>query len=199
LSEIEKSQADGYDHLSKVYAFDKILAKWDLDKSVAWVNKGLAIRKRQVAIKPTLDMRHRLAVSYLYLADVAFKPNHLAGCIKNNEELVAQRRALLKERPTSLKAKHYLSDSQFRLGDAVSYAGQRERALELYTDGLKWAEQVRWSEPESPWYRGSVAQGHYCIATARPRGDRQGALYHFREALKIREELMREAQAKKIV
>jgi hypothetical protein len=195
---IERSLADAYDHLVKVYAFDKCLAKWDLAKSVELVNKGLAIRERLVAVSPTLDMRQRLAVSYLYLADVAFKHNDMAGCIRNNEELVKQRQALLKERPTSLRTKHYLSDSEFRLGDALSYVGQLGRALELYTDGLKWAEQVRWSEPESPWYRGSVAQGHYCIATALPKSEKDKALAHWREALKIREELYKEAQEKKI-
>jgi tRNA A-37 threonylcarbamoyl transferase component Bud32 len=198
LYEIERSLADAYDHLSKVYAFDKCLAKWDLAKSVEFVNKGLAIRERLVAVKPTLDMRQRLAVSYLYLADVAFKRNDMAGCIRNNEELVKQRQALLKERPTSLRTKHYLSDSEFRLGDAVIYLGQRERALELYTDGLKWAEQVRWAEPESPWYRGSVAQGHYCIASALPKSEKDKALAHWREALKIREELYKEVEEKKI-
>jgi serine/threonine-protein kinase len=198
LFDIEKSLADAYDHLSKVYAFDKALAKWDLARSEELVRKGLAIRERLVAASPSLDIRHRLAVSYLYLADVAFRRNDMAGCIKYNEELVKQRAALLKERPTSIRAKHYLSDSEYRLGDAVAYVGQRERALGLYTDGLKWAEQAHWAEPESPWYHGSVAQGHYCIATALPKGDKQGALRHFREALKIREEILREAQAKGI-
>ena len=79
LYEIEKSQADAYDHLSKVYASDKCQAKWDLAKSVDLVNEGLAIRERLVAISPTLDMRQRLAVSYLYLADVAFRRNDMAG------------------------------------------------------------------------------------------------------------------------
>jgi serine/threonine protein kinase len=199
LYEIERSLADAYDHQSKVYAFDKCREKWDLAKSVELVNKGLAIRERLVADKPTLDMRQRLAVSYLYLADVAFKKNDMDGCIRNNEELVKQRQALLKERPTSLRTKHYLSDSEFRLGDAVIYLGQRERALELYTDGLKWAEQVRWAEPESPWYRGSVAQGHYCIASALPKNEKDKALAHWREALKIREELYKEVEAKKIM
>jgi serine/threonine protein kinase len=198
LLEIEKSQADAYDHLSKVYAFDKARHKWDLAKSVELVNKGLAIRTRQVAIKPTIDLRHRLAVSHLYLADIAFKENDIHGCIRHNEELVNQRRALLKERPTSLRAKHYLSDAEFRLGDAYSYVGQREKALELYIDGLKWAEQVMWSEPESPWYRGSVCQGHYCIATALPKEDKENILRHFREALKGREALLKEVEEKKI-
>ena len=31
---VEKSLADAYDHLSKVYMFDKCLAKYDLAKSV---------------------------------------------------------------------------------------------------------------------------------------------------------------------
>ncbi len=199
LDDIEKSLADAYDHLSKVYAHDNNLAKWDLDRSVTLVNKGLALRKRLVERQPTLDIRHRLAVSYLYLADLAFKRNDLAGCIENYEELVKQRQALLKERPTSLKAKRYLSDAEFRLGDAVSYAGRRERALDLYTDGLKWAEQVMWSEPESPWFRGSVCQGHYCVATALPKGQKEEALRHWREALRLREELMKEALAKGIV
>jgi hypothetical protein len=199
LDGIEKSQADAYDHLSKVYAFDKDLSRWDLAKCVELVNKGLEIRLRQVAAAPNLDIRHRLAVSYLYLADIAFKANDMEGCIRNNEELVKQRQALLKERPTSLRAKHYLSDAEFRLGDAVAYVGQRERALALYTDGLKWAEQAMWSEPESPWYRGSVCQGHYCIATAVPKDDKATALRHFREALKMREELYKEAEAKKIM
>jgi serine/threonine protein kinase len=198
LFEVEKSLADAYDHLSKVYAFDKCLKKWDIAKSEELVKKGLAIRLRLVEKKPTLDMRHRLAVSYLYLADNAFRINDMEGCIKYNEELVKQRAALLKERPTSLRAKHYLSDSQYRLGDAVSYVGQRERALALYTDGLKWAEQAMWSHPESPWYRGSVAQGHYCIATALPKKDKEKALERWRKALKIREELLKEVQAKKI-
>src|SRR5262249_46159908 len=66
LFDIEKSQADAYDHMSKVYAFDKCQAKWDLAKAVELVNKGVAIRERLVAVKPTLDARHRLAVSHLY-------------------------------------------------------------------------------------------------------------------------------------
>jgi hypothetical protein len=198
LFDVEEQLAYAYGQVGEVYSSDKDLSRWDLNKYEEYVKKGLAIRERLVAVRPTADMRRQLADSYLYLSNIAFRRNDMAGCIRHNEKLLKQRLALLKERPTSLRAKNDLSHTEYRLGDALSYVGQRERALELYTDGLKWAEQVRWSEPESPWYRAAVYQGHYCVATVLPKTERAKALDHWREALKLREELYREAQAKGI-
>ena len=196
LFNAENSLADACERLSKVYANHKQLSKWDAARSVEWVKKSVAIRERLVAAKPTPDLRSRLAISYQHLGYVAFKENDLPGCIARYEEDLKQYLAILKDRPTSLKVKRRVADAEFRLGDVVHYVGQRERALELYTDGLKWAEQVRWSEPENPWYRAAVCQGHYCVATALPKAEREQALGHWREALKLREELYRELEAK---
>src|SRR5262249_58564911 len=98
---------------------------------------------------------------------------------------------------TSLKAKRDLGDADLRLGDTAWYAGQKERAVAAYEDGLRWNLQVMWSEPDSPHYRGRVCQSHYCVGCGLVwKGDQAGALSHLRQALKFREEMYREAAAK---
>src|SRR5262249_59573744 len=101
---------------------------------------------------------------------------------------------------TSLKAKRDLADAQLRLGDAAWYAGQHARAQELYKASLPWNEQVMWSEPDSPHYRGRVCQSHYCIGCgALKSGDKAEALRNFRAALVIREATYNDYKARKIL
>src|SRR5262249_30586883 len=155
--------ADAYDHVGKIFYAEEDSARRDPAKSLEWLNKSLEIRKKQLAANPNYENRYRLGVSYLYLADLALKRNDINATVAYNEELLKQRQGILKDRPTSLKAKRDFADAELRLGDTLYYAGQKERALVLYQDSLTWNEQVMWSEPDSPHYRGRVCQSHYCI------------------------------------
>jgi hypothetical protein len=198
--ELELSLADAYDHLGKIEYAEEDARKRAPAKSLEFLNKSLEMRKRLFAADPSRENLHRLAVSHMYLADLAFKSNDLAAVLAHNAELVKHRAALLKMRPTSLKAKRDLGQADLRLGDTAWYAGEKERALAAYEDSLKWTQQVMWSEPENPWNRGQVCQSHYCIGCGLLwKGDKPGALAHFREALKLREDLYREAVAKNTV
>jgi serine/threonine protein kinase len=197
LPECERAVADAYDHVGKIYYAEEDSRKRDHAKAEEWLTRSLEIRKRLFAAKADRENQYRLGVSYLYLGDNALKANDLAGTIKYNEELLTVREAILKNRPTSLKAKRDFADAQLRLGDATYYAGQFDRAQKLYEDSLPWNEQVMYSEIESAHYRGRVCQSHYCIGcSALKNGDKKKALEHFRAALNIREELFREIQAK---
>jgi tetratricopeptide (TPR) repeat protein len=200
LPEIERAVADAYDHVGKLYYAEEDAAKRDAAKADELLQESLAIRQRQVAAKPSHENRYRVGVSYLYLADNAMKNNDLARAVTYNEELLKVRRALLKDRPTSLKAKRDLADALLRLGDALWYAGQPQRAYALYQESLGWNEQVMWSEPDSPHYRGRVCQSHYCIGCGALKvGDKKLAAQHFQEALKLREANYREYKEKKIL
>jgi serine/threonine protein kinase len=197
LPECERAVADAYDHVGKIYYAEEDSRKRDAAKAEEWLTKSLEIRKRLFAANANRENRYRLGVSYLYLADNALKANDLPGTLKYNEELLKVRQAILKDRPTSLKAKRDFADAELRLGDIAYYAGQFDRAQQLYEDSLTWNEQVMYSEIESAHYRGRVCQSHYCIGcSALKNGDRQKALEHFRAALKIREALFREIKAK---
>jgi tetratricopeptide (TPR) repeat protein len=197
LPECERALADAYDHVGKIYYAEEDSRKRDHAKAEEWLTKSLEIRKRLLAAKTNRENRYRLGVSYLYLADNALKANDLPGTIKYNEELLKVRQDILKDRPTSLKAKRDVADAELRLGDIVYYAGQFDRAQKLYEDSLPLNEQVMCSEMESAHYRGRVCQSHYCIGcSALKNGDKKKALEHFRAALKIREELFQEIKAK---
>ena len=200
LTETERALADGYDHVGKLYYAEEDAAKRDAAKAEELLLKSLAIRKRQLAADASRENLYRVGVSYLYLADNALKNNDIARTVTYNEELLKVRQAILKDWPTSLKAKRDLADALLRLGDVVWYAGQPQRAYALYQESLTWNEQVMWSEPDSPLYRGRVCQSHYCIGCgALKAGDRKLAAHHFGEALKLRERNYREYKAKNIL
>jgi tetratricopeptide (TPR) repeat protein len=197
LPETERALADAYDHVAKIHYAEEDSSKRDAAKAEELLKKSLEIRKRLLSQKRSRENLYRIGVSYLYLADNALKNNDLAGTVRYNEELLKVRQAILKDRPTSLKAKRDLADGLLRLGDALWYAGQHERAYGLYKDSLGWNEQVMWSEPDSLHYRGRVCQSHYCIGCGALKvGDKQLALHHFQEALKFREALFRETKEK---
>jgi tetratricopeptide (TPR) repeat protein len=197
LPECERALADAYDHVGKIYYAEEDSRKRDHPKAEDLLTKSLEIRKRLFAAKDNRENRYRLGVSYLYLGDNALKANDLPGSIKYNEELLKVRQDILKDRPTSLKAKRDVADAELRLGDMAYYVGQFDRAQKLYEDSLPWNEQVMCSEMESAHYRGRVCQSHYCIGcSALKNGDKKKALEHFRAALKIREELFQEIKAK---
>jgi serine/threonine-protein kinase len=198
LPETERALADAWDHVGKLYYAEEDATKRDAAKAEELLQRSLEIRKRQLAAKPNRENRYRIGVSYLYLADNALKNNDLAGTVTYNEELLKVRQAILKDRPTSLKAKRDVADALLRLGDTLWYAGQHQRACVLYKDSLGWNEQVMWSEPDSPHYRGRVCQSHYCVGCGLlKQGDRQGARSHFHQALQMRERLYREAEGRK--
>jgi tetratricopeptide (TPR) repeat protein len=200
LPETERAVADAYDHVGKLYYAEEDAARRDAAKAEELLQKSLEIRKRQLAANPGRENLYRVGVSYLYLADNALKNNDIARTVTYNEELLKVRQALLKDRPTSLKAKRDVADALLRLGDATWYAGGPRRAYELYKESLGWNEQVMWSEPDSPHYRGRVCQSHYCIGCgALKAGDKALAAHHFREALKLRERNYREFKEKKIL
>jgi tetratricopeptide (TPR) repeat protein len=198
LPETERALADAYDHVGKIEYAEPDARKRDPAKALELLDKSLEMRERLFAADPSRENRYRLAVSHLYLADLALLNNDIEATLAHNAELAKHRAESLKARPTSLKAKRDLGDADLRLGDTAWYAGQKERALAAYQDGLKWYLQVMWSEPDSPYYRGRICQSHYCVGCGLLwKGDKAAALVHFREALKLREELYREAVARK--
>jgi tetratricopeptide (TPR) repeat protein/tRNA A-37 threonylcarbamoyl transferase component Bud32 len=200
LPETERALADAYDHVAKIHYAEEDVARRDPAKAEEYLKKSLVIRQRYFAASPSRENRYRLAVSHQYLADLAMKRNDIAGTVAHNEESLKHRQAILKDHPTSLKAKRDVGDAQLRLGDVTWYAGQHERAYALYKDSLKWNEQVMWSEPDSPHYRGRVCQSHYCVGCGALKArDKNLALHHFQEALKIREATYREHKEKKIL
>jgi serine/threonine protein kinase len=200
LPETERALADAYDHVGKLFYAEEDSARRDAAQAEEWLKKSLAMRRRLFAANLNRENQYRLGVSYLYLADNALKNNDLAGTVAYNEELLKVRRALLASRPTSLKAKRDLADALLRLGDTTYYAGQFDRAEGLYKESLPWNEQVMWSEPDSPHYRGRVCQSHYCVGcSALKVGDKKLALHHFQEALQIREAMYRDHKARNIL
>jgi serine/threonine-protein kinase len=198
--ETEQALADAYDHVGRLCYADEDAAKRDAAKAEELLQKSLEIRKRHLAAKPSRERLYRIGVSYWYLADNALKNNDIARTVMYNEELLKVRQALLKDRPTSLKAKRDVADGLLRLGNALWYAGQHRRAYLMYQASLEWNEQVMWSEPDILYYRGRVCQSHYCIGCgALDTGDRKLASHHFREALKLREATYLEYKEKNIL
>jgi tetratricopeptide (TPR) repeat protein len=112
---------------------------------------------------------------------------------------VEQRLAILKQRPASINARRLLGGAHLNYGDSLCYTGQYDKALEQYRAALPLTEQVVLSEPDSRHARGQVAHANYCVACVTVLTDRKLAQKYFQAALKIREEVYREAEALKSI
>jgi serine/threonine-protein kinase len=199
LRDAEDLLSQIYDLLGRLHYSEADPRKRDLNKAKKLIRQSLEIRQRLLAARADHNIRSLLALSYTFLAEIAQFEEDRARAADIHRKIVEQREAIYRERPSSVLARRALGGARMNYGDALCYNDQYDKALEQYRAALPLVEQVWLSEPENLHSRNQYAQAHYCIGCVTFTTDRKLAQKHFQEAVKLREENYRVAQAKKAV
>jgi serine/threonine-protein kinase len=196
LRDAEDLLSQIYDLLGRMHYSEADPTKRDLDAANKLFQQSLEIRERLLADKADHNIRSLIALSYTFLAEIAQFKDDRAGAADMHRKVVEQRESIYQERRSSVLARRGLGAARMNYGDALCYADRYGEALEQYRAALPLVEQVWLSEPESLHARNQYAQAHYCIGCLAVMTDRKLALKHFEEALKLREDNYRVAEAK---
>jgi serine/threonine protein kinase len=197
LRDTEDLLSQIYDLLGRTYYSEADPRKRDLNKANKFFQYSLEIRERLLAEKADHNIRSLLALSYTFLAEIAQFQDDRAGAAAMHRKVVQLREAIYQERRSSIMARRGLGGARMNYGDALCYNNQYDKALEQYRAALPLVEQVWLSEPDSLHSKNQYAQAHYCIGCLTNKTDHMLAQKHFEEALKLREDNYRVAEAKK--
>jgi tetratricopeptide (TPR) repeat protein len=197
LRDAEDLLSQIYDLLGRTHYSEADPRKRDLNKANKFFQQSLEIRERLLADKADRNIRSLIALSYTFLAEIAQFQDDRAGAAAMHYKVVQQREAIYQEGRSSIMARRGLGGARMSYGDALCYNNQYDKALEQYRAALPLVEQVWLTEPDSLHAKNQYAQAHYCIGCLTIKTDRTLAQKHFEEALKLREDNYRVAEAKK--
>src|SRR5262249_24955358 len=68
---------------------------------------------------------------------------------------------IVREKPRSVEALHFLADTHRRLAHVLNASGQRDRALAEYDDAIRLHEQHLASVPDSTYGEGERAEAYF--------------------------------------
>ncbi|HEV3383937.1 MAG TPA: serine/threonine-protein kinase, partial [Gemmata sp.] len=204
LPEVERANLDDTEE-AIAHTCDQlglIALNYDIDYSKAeeWLNKSLALRKKNLDRLPSRDRQTALEESYKNLANLAMQRDELAKAISFHEEVVKLSEAVFAGRRWSMKTRRDLAFAKGDLGDDLMLAHRDKEGHQIYMESLKLFSQVLAAEPEDLNYSSMVAHAHYRYGTSFIRlGDPKSARLQFDECLKLRETVynaMTDAQQK---
>ncbi|MHC5115425.1 MAG: tetratricopeptide repeat protein, partial [Planctomycetota bacterium] len=188
--------ADGYLRLGSIVGGVRNPNEGEVTEAIRLYRIALDLRDRQVeAVPDSANANRGKALAHAYIGDLLIRTGEVARARAEYQQFLEISRSLVARDPGSQSLRRSLAIALVEMGDAHLEMGLRDEGTPLYEESMRIREQLAREEYDDARYarraQRDLTVGIQRLADERSvRGDHDGALAKFRQALDIRRTLL---------
>jgi serine/threonine protein kinase/tetratricopeptide (TPR) repeat protein len=181
---------NGYARMNVVFS-EVYRITGDSRKSLSAATKACETYQQLRALDPAHEWRAGLARAFVESGVTRAYRGDTTGSLKDHQDGLSLREALVRESPENLDWQADLANSQTNLGNVLLARGETARARDLYQAAFTTLERLAKEQPDRPAFLRSLAVAYRRLGWIRStENDPAGALAAYREAVKLAERLV---------